>query len=156
MGFFSWNCKCCGHSIRSRYATNPTSAWMSKAVVMTEDATVRGEYDGYGRVGALDLGESGEEPAMYHRACWELSGKPEYDSPSQSAGDQGYFVGEYDPAEPKSLEDLAALKKARDEQRAKDRAEAHAFYVEKIAELEAEGKEVPEYLRRAVVNSEVK
>jgi len=37
-----------------------------------------------------------EEPCVYHKACWEYLNKPEHDSPSSNACDQGYFLDEDD------------------------------------------------------------
>lgn len=126
MGFFSWECKGCGHSIRSHHSTNATSAWMSKVVVVFADGDrVSGEYDGYGRVGAKLDYEGLEDGAfaMFHRTCWELSGSPEFVEPSCSASDQGYFVGEFDPREPRTLGDCIKLRsRAESADRAHERA----------------------------------
>jgi|GEM_PF-5501340 len=114
MGFFSWECKGGGHSIRSRHSTNNTSSWMTQVVVVFADGDrVSGEYDGYGRVGTkLDYeGLEDGKFAMFHRACWELSKFPPFESPSENALDQGFFVGKYDPKEPFSAADLNRLKK---------------------------------------------
>lgn len=114
MGFYSWNCPCCGNSIRSRHSTNATSAWMSKVVVVFADGDrVSGEYDGYGRVGAkLDYeGLEDGKFAMYHRACWELAGKPEFSAPSVYASDQGYFVGDYDPPCPQQVKTCEQMRR---------------------------------------------
>ena len=94
MGFYSWDCKVCGHPLLSSYALADKNKWMNEAVVLFKDGgIVTGEYDGYGR---LD-GEHGEEeidgdPECYHAACYKLAGKPtEFTEKSRSAGDQGYF-----------------------------------------------------------------
>lgn len=122
MGYFSWDCPCCHNSVRSHSATTADSQWMSRAVAVFEGGTLlRGEYDGFGGVGnghyELDVGE---DFALYHEACWLLTGKPAFSQPSRHAHDQGHFVGEYDPTEPKSEADLAAMR-----QDAAQKKEAH-------------------------------
>jgi len=147
MGFFSWDCKGCGHSMRSAYSTTQTSAWMKQVVIYAKDSKTarRGEYDGYGRVGGSDYDDNntfweGREFTAYHKACHEILGKPKFDGQSRDANDQGYFVGDaVDPAKPKTLEDLAYYreaaeatlerlredwKKAREEYDAKDQEKA--------------------------------
>jgi hypothetical protein len=105
---FSWKCKHCDKSIRSSQQHHQN--WMGKAVVVTSGGSVvKGEYDGYGRVGAMDVQDLyNEQFAMYHQACYDFCGKPEYEAPSTSAGDQGwgelepftYFPPGYDPNAP--------------------------------------------------------
>jgi hypothetical protein len=126
MGFFSFDCPVCNRSIRSHHATNRVSAWMTQCVFLPEDLRRKraiGEYDGYGRIGVLvDIGDADWhfdhdkdghrlEPrfALYHLACWRLAGKPAFTEASRSASDQGFFVGEDDPAEPKTLKQCRAL-----------------------------------------------
>ena len=68
MGFFSWNCLACGHSIRASHCAlsglsglmmgerqkvkmrNLRSWWMSDVVALMPEGIVRGIYDGYGRI----------------------------------------------------------------------------------------------------------
>lgn len=110
MGFFSWDCPCCQNSVRAPCATNTTSEWMSEAVAVLDNGSrLVGEYDGYGCVGNGEL-DYGDNFALYHKACYALAGKPEFTKPSRSSHDQGYFVGDYDPAQPQSETDLAALR----------------------------------------------
>ena len=113
MGFFSWNCTCCDNSIRSRYAVTPTSDWMKQAVVVFESGDrMSGEYDGYGQlVRMLDTQELNGKFAMYHRACWELAGKPVFSAASVDASDQGYFVGDYHPPCPERIESLEQMRR---------------------------------------------
>jgi hypothetical protein len=111
MGLFSWNCKSCGHPALSHSATDAgINAWMEDVVVLSKDGSRNfGKYDGYGRAGHWDYnGEEGDdcgggEPCLYHRACWEVAGKPAYSSPSKSARDQGYFFsdGDHDLLDPR-------------------------------------------------------
>ena len=99
MGFFSWECKKCGHSILSAEATNSVNDWMNKAIALDKDGSVVvGFYDGYGRLWT-DSGMEVEldfEPCIYHHDCWVAAGKPEFDGPSDSAADQGWFFDEED------------------------------------------------------------
>lgn len=96
MGNYSWDCKACNRSIREH--SSPVVAgpdgWMNKAVAVFSDSSVmRGDYDGYGHLynrgsGAeTELGEA--RFALYHEACYEHAGKPDFDGPSRSARDQG-------------------------------------------------------------------
>lgn len=150
MGFFSWDCKGCGHSVRHGGATNADSRWMSAAVLLTPDgSTVKGEYDGYGRVGCYDHGEDGGagDPALYHESCWKLLKRPGYDGPSPSADDQGHFVGDVDPPEPrtrKDVERLAAEAAKRREDAAREWREHRA---KRRQELLDKGEPVPEWLQ---------
>ena len=80
---------------------------MGKAVVLTQGGSrVIGEYDGYGRIGGMDLSEQIDEFAMYHKACWELSDKPEFTKPSAHARDQGFCLShdEFTVPKPQSPE----------------------------------------------------
>jgi len=132
MGFFSWDCKQCGHSILNPYSIGPCqedpnpedrhdNEWMMWAVVVEEDdSSIKGEYDGYGRLHTNNFGTveiDGYEPCMYHVACWEKAGKPGYTGPSESSLDQGYFFGIHchDLPDPRVVSDEEfqdALKKA--------------------------------------------
>ena len=101
MGFFSWNCVECGHPMLSVYAVNEINAWMMDVVVHEKNGTVlRGEYDGYGRVGDREIRMEWEDheetalPCCRHKACWEKAGKPGYVRGSDGSDDQGYFFNE--------------------------------------------------------------
>lgn len=103
MGFFSYNCKCCGHPLLSKQATDAVTSWMKEAVVLTKRGSVlQGEYDGYGRVDYGEFDGYGDGAACYHKACWEHAGRPGYDGPSDHADDQGWFFddGDHDMAPP--------------------------------------------------------
>jgi len=146
MGFFSWECPCCGESIKQG------NDWMGKCVALSDDGSVvKGDYDGYGRIdgrlGTVELTDMDGKFALYHQKCYDLCGRPAYTKPSGSADDQG--CGDTEP-EPHSLEDIEALKVAKKARLAREHAECVAYYTAKIAELEAEGKEVPDYMRRVV------
>ena len=95
MGFFSWNCKGCGKSLRSRYTSAGHANWMAQGVVMSPGGTrTQGEYDGYGCIGDVEnLNDWPDDPEVWHQACWEQAGKPAYSGPSRHAADQGFFVG---------------------------------------------------------------
>jgi hypothetical protein len=73
---------------------------MVDGVALSPDGSVlKGEYDGYGCLDGREINESTHEPACYHEACWELAGKPtEYDKPSESASDKGWFFNDKDHA----------------------------------------------------------
>ena len=104
MGFFSWDCRSCGHPMICEAAVNENgiNRWMTEVVVMFKDGTrFIGKYDGYGRVGDFNITSDvfdSEEPCCYHKACWEKEGKPEYDEPSESSADQSWFFEEQDHA----------------------------------------------------------
>lgn len=134
MGFFSFECPGCDQSIRHPGACAKQSKWMSNGVFVDNGGNrVRGSYDGYGRLGTLDVGElmyAFEKPpkfAVYHEACWNVLGKPEFSTPSKHARDQGHFVGEYDPAEPTTVADLADMREraAREVERGRRAYEGH-------------------------------
>ena len=93
MGFFSWNCKGCGESIKAPYGIPKSIAYQNECVVLEPNGTtVVGSYDGYGRVGGWEY-EDGE-PEMWHHKCWEAADKPNFSSPSSHADDQGYFYAD--------------------------------------------------------------
>lgn len=115
MGFFSWRCKGCNHSILNPYSVTKTNAWMMETVLLPEDGSVvHGEYDGYGRLepygdgmGTVEM-ELNPGPCLWHRDCWEHQGKPGYDGPSEYAGDQGFFFNpeDHDFKSPKETGEL--------------------------------------------------
>lgn len=82
MGFFSYECKSCGHSILSSYSADPEiNEWMTEVVVLSDNGSrVIGEYGGYGDIGGGSSdGGMGGDAVWLHKACWEVAGKPEYD-----------------------------------------------------------------------------
>ncbi len=101
MGFFSSNCKCCGRSILNKYTVKEFltdgEAWMVQAVAITKDnQIIQGEYDGYGRINDVGVMQ-GDDPDVYHKACWELAGKPTvFTGGSTYSSDQGYFIEKED------------------------------------------------------------
>lgn len=111
MGFFSWDCRGCGHPMLSVWATSPKNAWMREVVVVEHNGSiVVGEYDGYGRVGDHELKYGPwtdnstclNEPGCWHKACWVKEGGPTDYAPSVGSGCQGFFFdeGEHDMEEP--------------------------------------------------------
>ena len=109
MGLFSWQCKKCDHSIKSPYNVPTGWEYMTEAVVLREgEDPVIGEYDGYGTVGALDVNSFGDdEPEMWHKLCWENSGKPNrYTGGSEYSQDQGFFYD--DPSDEELVEAIRA------------------------------------------------
>jgi hypothetical protein len=143
MGFFSWDCKCCGESIKSG------NDWMGKAVAVSDDGSVvSGEYDGYGRLetrlGEVELVDAEGHFALYHAKCYTLAGKPGYNGPSRSAADQGCGKSE---KEPETLADIADIKR-RSARRAKDRAKSwQKSKTKMVADYQAKGEPVPEWLQ---------
>jgi hypothetical protein len=120
MGFFSWDCKVCGHPLLSDYAVNREgvdNSWMTDVVVIeTSGSILHGKYDGYGRVEEHDIehdcGRGLTEPQCYHKACWHLAGRPVgYNEGSTPSRDQGYFFGtEHDMPEPCTFKDALGSK----------------------------------------------
>lgn len=118
MGFFSWNCRGCGHPMLSDHKTNKINGWMRDVVVVESDGRLlMGDYDGYGRLTLGDDDDSASrepieinhmhgggdygEPGCWHRACWLVAGRPTGYAPSESSVDQGFFFGdEHDLEEP--------------------------------------------------------
>ena len=97
MGFFSWNCRECGHPMLSSYVINDVNSWMNDAVGILKDGRViQGTYDGYGRVGDFCLVREGRSlnACVYHQACWEKAGKPTEYTESSRSEDQGYFYAD--------------------------------------------------------------
>lgn len=93
MGFFSWNCRGCGVSLRSRYATDNRDH-IECVVLLPQGCVLIGDYDGYGRVNDIDI-NSNPEPECWHRKCWDLAGAPKhFTKSSEYAHDQGYFFDE--------------------------------------------------------------
>jgi hypothetical protein len=67
---------------------------MSKAVVQGQEGdTATGLYDGYGRLesgfGEVELTDRDGHFALWHKACWELKGRPAFSGTSRPAHDQG-------------------------------------------------------------------
>ena len=108
MGFFSWQCKKCDHSIKSPYDIPTGWEHMGQAVVLQEgQEPVIGEYDGYGTVGHVGTQDiTWDDPEMWHKECWKNAGKPEYTGASERAEDQGFFYD--DPSDEELLEAIRA------------------------------------------------
>lgn len=121
MGFFSADCKGCGHPLLSLIASNEVNIWMNLGVIITVDGEIFvGSYDGYGQLWCDDEeqipeGEwsvmgigSPSGPTVWHEACWKVAGYPtDYQGPSEAAADQGWFFerGAHDLPEPQGGED---------------------------------------------------
>lgn len=90
MGMFSWDCNACGFSLRECRGCSEGN-WMSKGVCLTPDGSrVIGHYNAYGQLGEYNLVDQIGKFAIYHHACWEVMGRPEYDRPSHHSRDQGF------------------------------------------------------------------
>lgn len=118
MGYFSWDCRGCGHSVREG------RGWMGKAVVQSEDgSTFKGSYDGYGRVegamGTVEL-DHGQRWALWHQACHKLAGGGGFSAASKPSRDQGLGPSDEYP-EPTTQDHLAALLELSREAARKDR-----------------------------------
>lgn len=100
MGFFSAECDGCHKSVLSIYVVNGENDWMQHVVAIKEDGSFHaGVYDGYGRIDDAEYAIL--DATVYHRACWELAGKPlDFTGVSASAQDQGYFYDDEDYAIP--------------------------------------------------------
>ncbi len=53
MGMFSWDCHCCGRSLRNAWGgKHDPEQWRAEVVVVAQDGTLRqGRYNGYGAIG---------------------------------------------------------------------------------------------------------
>jgi hypothetical protein len=153
MGFASWDCPLCEHSVR-HHGIPPR--WMSEAVLVKGQRLLRGDYDGYGRLHT----ESGTvkvvarypgRPMFYHQACFDIV-KPKTFQVSGPAADQGHFTGDYDPPEPKTRADLAKLRKhmaAKREEADREEAMWKEKSAQKERDREARGEpEKPHYDER--------
>lgn len=107
MGFFSWTCPFCGHSILNPHSIPDIGrTWLMSVTALGPDGIVaQGHYDGYGTVLPAPDCVSTEpyqipwpaEPEgikLMHTACWEALDKPGYtDIPfAKNAEDQGFFI----------------------------------------------------------------
>ena len=107
MGLFSWNCKKCGHSIKSPYQIPTGWEYMNEAVLLEPNGTIIvGQYDGYGEIDGHPVHWESGEPEMWHKLCWDNEGNPEYSGGSDSASDQGYFYD--DPTDEELVEAIRA------------------------------------------------
>ena len=94
MGFFSFDCRGCGESMKAPYDLPNHLKWQNKVVIITEDDNVLfGDYDGYGRL------EQGREDLFgaecWHHQCWMNHNQPRtFTEKSKGSRDQGYFYGE--------------------------------------------------------------
>ena len=103
MGFFSTNCRACGHPLLSPMATNEVNRWMSEGIVIYPNGNVHcGEYDGYGGLGGF-RDEGLENGSVYHKDCHSALGFPlEFAGKSDISHDQGWFFddGDHDMKSP--------------------------------------------------------
>lgn len=146
MGFFSWDCKGCTHSVREGHRDD----WMTKAVVLDKEGSrVIGFYDGYGSVG-----EGGTEiqnmrvqnmrdPEVWHHACYVAMGKPEYSGPSPGARDRG--CTDYTLTRPRHAQDVEGLRDWKQNFLRNQREETKRVWKKGNDELRAKGEPVPDY-----------
>lgn len=146
MGFFSWDCPCCQHSIREHGSVTDKSRWLSKAVAVFESGNIAtGTYDGYGRL--LETGAHLEGGfTLYHQACWKLLGKPDYSGESRGARDQGLGSGRINPGEPKSLAECGTLKRRAAKRLEAERKRWEEYKARSRRELVAKGQPIPTWL----------
>lgn len=146
MGFFSWECPCCRHSIRESGCVTDKSRWLSKAVAVFEGGNVAtGTYDGYGRL--IETGARLEGGfTLYHQACWKLLGKPDYSGESPGARDQGVGGGRVNPREPQTLQECAALRRRAAKRLEAERKRWEEYKARFRGELVAKGKPIPEWM----------
>lgn len=90
MGMFSWDCLACGFSLRECRNCSEGN-WMAHGVALAPNGTrVIGYYNSYGQLGdTFNLADQMGDFSVYHKACWELVGKPEFTKQSPHAHDQG-------------------------------------------------------------------
>jgi len=93
MGMFSWNCLACGFSLRECKNCSVDS-WMAQGVALSPNGTrVIGWYNSYGQLGdTYNLADQMGDFSVYHKACWELVGKPEFTKQASHAHDQGFCL----------------------------------------------------------------
>jgi len=93
MGFFSWKCKKCDHSIKSPYDIPKQWEYMNECVLVKPGGgVVMGQYDGYGRIDSYEITWESDKPELWHKRCWREDGSPqEFTGESEYAEDQGFF-----------------------------------------------------------------
>lgn len=126
MGFSSYECKHCNHSILSPASVDPEiNSWMKDVVILGSGGSrLITEFDGYSGEYDEQVGEYGGN-VWVHQACWEIAGKPEYDAydgPSEPAGDQGFFFGrEHDMIDPRITDEAERERLLKEGIEARDR-----------------------------------
>jgi len=160
MGFSSYECKSCGHSILHPGSVDPEiNAWMKDAVILGESGSrLVTEFEGY-------AGEYedlvGSNAVWLHQACWEVAGKPEYgafDGPSQDARDQGHFFNdEHDMIDPRITDEaerarlLKGGRRQREEARFAQKARDIHDWLEELQEAHGRFKKDPWRVRYSIV-----
>lgn len=96
MGQFSFNCAVCTHEILHGNIQGYTA--FTHAVVLWENGDrITGEYDGYGRVGEMELTDDlmNGEASILHKPCYKKGMEySELPHPSGRARNQGFWPGE--------------------------------------------------------------
>jgi hypothetical protein len=98
MGFFSWDCKGCGESIKAPYGIPKDKEFQNMAISISEAGNIhRGKYDGYGYLGASDLTMQMDKMELWHEECWKGAGQPmKFTGESKYSDDQGFFYDKGD------------------------------------------------------------
>jgi len=110
MGFFSWDCMGCGHSIKAPYNLAAKNKWQNDVVVIKpEGDKFEGKYDGYGRIDDEDVFPNStvaDTCAWWHERCWDdaMPADQAFSEPSPHAHDQGYFY-DLDPKTGEPIKD---------------------------------------------------
>ncbi len=73
MGCFGWLCKVCEHPILG-FSYAGYNKFMDAIVLTKNGDRISGEYDGYGRLGGIDLMDWGRNFCMVHAECY--TGQP--------------------------------------------------------------------------------
>lgn len=100
MGYSSYLCKHCNHSVLSSDATTPgINEWMASVVMLSPNGSrlIEPSYSGYeGDYERFSMNKS----VWVHEACWELTDRPEYSAygegskydPHQGGGGRHAFI----------------------------------------------------------------
>ena len=117
---------------------------MSKAVVQGQNGdTATGSYDGYGRLesgfGEVEVTDYDGKFAMWHKACFDLKGRPAFSGVSRPAYDQGMPPADEleKPTTPEQVDELLKVAVIKRAEEAENRRRAWAEYeAEKAAKGE--------------------
>ncbi len=94
MGSFGWNCNECGHPILG-FPYAGYNQYMNAVVIFSNGDRMTGEYDGYGRCGAIELLEAPGDWRIVHALCYDGQNYEDLMS-EQEAGHDETQAGGYD------------------------------------------------------------